>query len=120
MIDKHNENLKELEASFSLPSKLKKQIQACINNLYYAHVFSTNVMNSLQGKKSEQKGQIGELIKLLYLLKRATKQFYTCRAILFNNKGRITDMIKEASVGSNANHLAFCLIKEKARFGKSL
>lgn len=112
-IDKHNENLKSLEDSSLLPPKLKNQIRSCINNLYSAHVFSTDVMDSLKGRESGQKGRIGELIKLLCLLKRATVQFYTCQNILVNNKDRISDMIKEASAGSNGITWLFASSRKK-------
>ncbi len=113
LITTHKENLKKLEASLLFPSKLKKQIQSCIDDLYSARVFSADVMDSLKGKESEQRGQIGELIKLLYLLKRATRQADTCQAILFQNKNRIESMLKEASAGSNAIVWLFASSKKK-------
>ena len=113
VIDKHKENLKSLEASFLLPSKFEKQIKSCINNLYSACVFSTDVMDSLKGRESDQKAQIGELIKLLYLYKRVTRQFHICQAILSNNKEQIASLIKEASAGSGTITWFFASSKKK-------
>ena len=101
LIDKHKENLKSLENSFSLPSKFVNQIQDHVHYMYSSGIFSTEVMNSLKEEQSDFQEQFDKLIKLLYLYKRALRQFHTSQAILFNNKSRIVSMIKEASAGSN-------------------
>lgn len=113
LIDKHNENIKNLENSCLLPSKLKSQIQSCVINLYYARVFSNDVMNSLNGIESSQKKQIADLIRLLYLFKRANRQAYICQTILSNNKNRIASIVKEASTGSNSFIWFFSSSKKK-------
>ncbi len=113
LINKHNENLKMLEASSLLPNNLKSQIQAYINDLYCAGVFASDVMCSLNGRESRQKGRIGELIKLLYILKRANGQAYVCQNILLNNRDKITGMIKEASKGAGAIAWLFASSRKK-------
>lgn len=44
LIDKHKENLKSLENSFSLPSKFGNQIQDHVHYMYSSGIFSTEVM----------------------------------------------------------------------------
>lgn len=113
LIDKHKENLKSLENSFSLPSKFGNQIQDHVHYMYSSGIFSTEVMNSLKEEKSDFQEQFDKLIKLLYLYKRAIRQFHTSQAILFNNKSRIVSMIKEASAGSNNITWLFASSKKK-------
>lgn len=113
LIDKHKENLKSLENSFSLPSKFGNQIQDHVHYMYSSGIFSTEVMNSLKEEQSDFQEQFDKLIKLLYLYKRALRQFHTSQAILFNNKSRIVSMIKEASAGSNNITWLFASSKKK-------
>ena len=113
LIDKHKENLKSLENSFSLPSKFGNQIQDHVHYMCSSGIFSTEVMNSLKEEQSDFQEQFDKLIKLLYLYKRAIRQFHTSQAILFNNKSRIVSMIKEASAGSNNITWLFASSKKK-------
>ncbi len=102
LINKHSKNLKLLEASYSLPSKIENKLQNCINKLFVSNVFSIDAMNSLKGKESDKKASFGELVKLLYLYKRVAQQFNVCQGIIQNNKYRIISEIKAASPGSNS------------------
>lgn len=116
LIDKHNENLRSLEVSLSLPLKIKDQIQNCANNMYSSGVFSACVMNSLKGMGTDSKDHFGELVRLLYLFKRVTRQSHDCHVVLSTNKNRIVSMLKEAAVGSNAITWLFASSKKKHNF----
>lgn len=113
LIDKHRKNLKRIEASLSLPSEYRNQIQHCINNMFAADEFSKTVMDSLNGKETVDSIQFGELVRLLYIFKRATAQTNACKTIISSNKTRIEAEIKEASVGSNAVSWLFSTSKKK-------
>ncbi len=113
LINKHTQNIKLLEDSSLLQPKIANQIQNHIRDLFFSGVFSTDVMRSLNGENSDKKVSIGELIKLIYLFKRATEQFDICQGIIRNNKDRIVSEIKEMSAGSNAITWLFASSKKK-------
>lgn len=112
LIECHKENIKHLEAASLLPTKYGKQIQNYVNYLLCNNIFTNVLMAELRGNDSEEI-RIGELIRLLFLFKRATQQSIQCKYLLQNNKERIQDTIKEASAGSNAVSWLFSTSKKK-------
>lgn len=116
LIDKHNENLRNLEAAVSLPLRFRDKIQDCVNNMYSSGVFSADVMDSLKGRQTDPGSRFGKLVKLLYLFKRAARQSHDCQVILRDNRKRIVSMLKEASVGSNAITWLFASSEKKQNF----
>lgn len=112
LIDQHKDNIKRLEAASLLSSKYGNRIQNHVNDLLSNGIFRDTVMAELKGNESNEM-RMGELIRQLFLFKRATQQANTCKYILQDNQERIQTIIKEASAGSNAISWLFSSSKKK-------
>ena len=102
LINAHKENLQHLDDASNLPTKYSSRIQNCVNVMLSNGDFKRIVMDDLQGNGTYDKTRASELIKHLYLFKRASQQSDTCKHILQDNRERIQEEIKRASVGANS------------------
>ena len=71
LINAHKENLQHLDDASNLPTKYSSRIQNCVNVMLSNGDFKRIVMDDLQGNGTYDKTRVSELIKHLYLFKRA-------------------------------------------------